>query len=262
MSNTDISPVIDDIVESSTTSQELAAPVIEDDVAESDSVEEVSEASDEDISSDGQIEPEQEEKSNVQKRIDKITADKKEAERLLSERTEQFYSILSESGNLERRERANYSSDDSFDGAMMLYKMELAKSDQTKAKAYNLVKQTLSERLGDYAKSNTDKIKSLEGMPSEFFELLAFSKNPEKIVDALSDESKRNRLSRLPAHMLGQAIHDIDQSHVEHRKSNQPKEPLKNYKPISESKPASFKPSKIPSVDELVKRYREPGGKI
>lgn len=272
MNDTDnqVNPVIDDIVGSSATEEETTEEVEE--TEEVEDQDEESEESGEDEPEESEEEESEDEataeseKTNTQKRFDKITAEKKEAERLLTERTNQLQSFLSEAHrNIPVPVRENYSSDASYEGAVLNYKMSLAKKEDAGRSAEAFVKQTLADRFGHIVKEDKDALVHLKGMPAEFYELLAMSSNPVEIAMAMRDHSTRERVLNLPPHLLGSAISQLDRASVKGTSGKEPagKKQKKNvkpggktYQPIKESstgKPSqSFSKNKIPTGKEFL----------
>jgi hypothetical protein len=232
-----LNPVIDEIVESSTTAETMgeteSSQETDGDILEETEVEtevELSEEENDDYDSSG-------EKPPVEKRISQLVAQKKEAERALQERTEQLQTYLAEAHSVPQKPvREDYSSDDSYDGALMNYKMALAKSDDANKRAADFVKKTLSERLTGLFTKSPELLQNLNGMPRELFETLAISKNPEAIVMAIGDESVRSKLAKLPPHLLGAAIARLDFANAKKSANESAKKAVQKkpeYQPVS-----------------------------
>lgn len=270
MTDTDnqVNPVIDDIVDSSTTEEETTEEVEEtEEIEDQDEESEESEEHESDEPEEEESEDDataESEKTNTQKRFDKITAEKKEAERLLTERTNQLQSFLSEAHrNVPVPVRENYSSDASYEGAVLNYKMSLAKKEDAGRSAQEFVKQTLADRFGSIVKEDRNALVHLKGMPAEFYELLAMSSNPVEIAAAMRDHSTRERILNLPPHLLGSAISQLDRASVPTGKEPAGKKPKKSvkpggktYKPIKESSTGkasqSFSKTKVPTGREFL----------
>lgn len=262
MDTDNLNPVIDDIVDSSTTEVEEESDDIEnlsDEPGEEepgDSEGDVEEDQEEDTEESAHEEPAPE-KTNTQKRIDKLTAEKKESDRILKERTDQLQVFLSDAHRpLHRPLREHYSSDDAYEGALLNYKMSLANKEDAGRKAIDFVKQTLSNRIGHLDKNVLSNIKE---MPGEFYELLAMSSNPESIVNAMKDSATRQKMLNLPAHLLGSAIFALDKPAQDSKQAvKQPvaNKPKKNFKQINESstgKPSiGSKSTKVQSAAEYL----------
>lgn len=268
-----LNPVIDEVVESSTTAEELSdidssqsesgEGIEAEDTETVVASEEVDEESTEEEESDSDVSDN--DKPSVERRIGKLVADKKNAEKALAERTSQLHSLLGDAHSIPSRpNREDYSSEDSYEGALMNYKMKLANAEDAQKRAVSFVRESLDSALSGLVQRDIEAIQNLKGMPSAFIELLSISRNPEEIVIAMKDRQTRDRMKNLPPHLIGAEFAKLDNSFSSTKAKSSQKQAAaskKGYTPVNDSASSSNNRSNaVPTMEQTLALMR--AGKI